>query len=156
MIFTIDLTIPKNTSSSSPYKEPLIISSGLIYRVEFQFPPGCAGLAGLVVADGGFQIWPSTPGKWFVTDNYVIAFDDLYEKEQPPFVLDFWGYNLDETYDHTIYCRIGIADKQIYKARFLPNVAYELMTEELNKAEAEREALKEDFLSSPFPWIKKE
>ena len=154
MIYTIDFTIPKNTSKSSPKHTPLIISRGLVYRVEFQFPAGCAGLAGVIVSDGSFQIWPSSLGQWFHTDNHVIAFDDMYLKYNAPFQFDFWGYNEDETYPHTIYCRIGIADKEIFQARYLPNVAYEMMQAELNKVSAEQEAERQALIETPFPWIK--
>jgi len=155
MIYTIDFTIPKNTPENSPHHDRLIVTRGLVYRVEFQFPAGCAGLVGILVSDGGFQVWPSTLGNWFITDNFVIAFDDMYLKYSDPFQFDFWGYNLDDTYEHTVYGRIGLSDKEIFQARYLPNVAYELMQKELAKAEETQEAERQAVLQSPFPWIKK-
>ena len=155
MIYTIDFNIPKNTPENSPHHDKLIVTRGLVYRVEFQFPAGCAGLVGIVVSDGGFQVWPSTLGNWFITDNFVIAFDDMYLKSADPFQFDFWGYNLDDTYDHTVYGRIGLSDKEIFMARYLPNVAYELMQKELAKAGEAQEAERQAVLASPFPWIKK-
>uniref|UniRef100_A0A6H1ZPS8 Uncharacterized protein n=1 Tax=viral metagenome TaxID=1070528 RepID=A0A6H1ZPS8_9ZZZZ len=132
----------------------MLVTKGLVYRVEFQFPAGCAGLAGIIVADGGFQVWPSTLGNWFATDNHVVAFDDMYTKFAEPFQLDFWGYNLDETYAHTIYVRIGMADKEIFQARFLPNVAYEMINRELEKVEAVKEEERQALIASPFPWLR--
>jgi len=156
MIYTKDFTIPKNTPESSPHHETLIVTKGLVYKVEFQFPAGCAGLVGLVVSDGGFQLWPSSLGEWFITDAFTIAFEDMYLKNTAPFQFDFWGFNLDETYDHTIYCRIGQADKEIFIARYLPNVAYEMVQKELAKTGDEQEAAKQELLANPFPWIKTE
>uniref|UniRef100_A0A6H1ZPA0 Uncharacterized protein n=1 Tax=viral metagenome TaxID=1070528 RepID=A0A6H1ZPA0_9ZZZZ len=132
----------------------MIVTRGLVYRVEFQFPAGCAGLAGVIVTDGGFQVWPSTLGKWFATDNFTIGFDDMYLKGSDPFQFDFWGYNLDDTYDHTIYSRIGLADREIFQARYLPNVAYDMMQEELKIVQETQEAARTAILETPFPWIK--
>ena len=154
MIYTKDFTIPKNTLPASPAHESLIVTKGLVYKVEFQFPAGCAGLVGLVVSDGSFQLWPSSLGEWFITDGFTIAFDDMYMKNNPPFQFDFWGYNLDETYAHTVYGRIGIADKEIFQARYLPNVAYDMMQRELNQVAAEQEAERQAIIETPFPWIK--
>jgi hypothetical protein len=154
MIFTKDFTIPHDTSLSNPLRSQLQITSGLIYKVEFQFPAGCAGLCGVMVADGGFQVWPSERGTWFITDNFTIAFDDMYLKQSGPFILDLWGYNLDETYDHTVYCRFGLADKDIFIARYLPNVAYEMIQAELAKVAAVQEEEKAAIIESPFPWLK--
>jgi len=156
MIYTIDFTIPKKTPVSSPHHDRLIVTKGLVYRVEFQFPAGCAGLAGILVSDGGFQVWPSTLGEWFASDNFTIAFDDMYLKSSEPFQFDFWGYNLDDTYDHTVYGRIGLADREIFQARYLPNVAYELMQRELEKASEAQEVERQAVLETPFPWIKGE
>jgi hypothetical protein len=156
MIPTFDFTIPKGTPKESPLHQVLPITRGLIHRVELQFPAGCAGLVGVVVSDGGFQLWPSTLGNWFITDNWVIAFDEMYLKTNPPFQLDFWGYNLDTDYDHTIYARFGLADKEIFIARYLPSVAYDVLQGELSKATTEQEAVKAELIKTPFPWIPKE
>jgi len=154
MIYTIDFTIPSNTPKSNPAHSVLEVTNGLVYRVEFQFPAGCAGLAGIVVLDGGYQVWPSTLGNWFATDNFTIAFDDMYLKYISPYQFDFYGYNLDDTYDHTIYCRIGMADKEIFQARYLPTVAYEMMQKELAKVQEEEEAKRQELIKTPFPWLK--
>lgn len=153
MIFVKEFTIPINTLSSNPAHSTLIISSGLIYKVEFQFPAGCAGLAGLMISDGGFQLWPATRGTWFRSDNFTIAFEDMYLKETDPLQLDLWGYNEDTVYNHTLFFRVGIADKRIYQARYLPNVAYELLQEELAKVNAEQEAQRQAVGETPFPWV---
>jgi len=154
MIFTLDFSIPKNTPLSAPIHDVMLVSRGLIYRVEFQFPAGCAGLAYMMMADGGHQVYPSSLGEFFHTDNFTIAFDDLYLKLVSPYQFDFYGYNLDETYDHVIYCRVGMADKDEYMARFLPNLGYE----QLIKLQAEETAKQEEasvaVLKSPFPWLK--
>jgi len=153
MIFSLDFTLPITATKAAPQHAVLVVTKGLVYRVEFQFPAGCAGLAHMAVFDGSFQVWPSTLGEFFHTDNFTIAFDEMYLKSAAPYQFDFYGYNLDETYPHTIYCRIGLADKDIFMARYLPSVAYELMQKELAKVAAEQEAKKAAVLASPFPWL---
>ncbi len=155
MIYSKEFTLPANTAIASPRHATILVSKGLVYRVEFQFPAGCAGLAGLIVSDGGFQIWPSSLGEWFVGDDQVIAFDDMYLKSSEPWQFDLWGFNLDDTYPHTLYIRIGLSDREIFQARYLPNVAYDLMQKELKAAQVEQEAKRQSLVETPFPWLKK-
>jgi len=153
VIYTLDFTIPITATAENPQHSVLQVTKGLVYRVEFQFPAGCAGLAYVAVFDGGFQLWPSTLGEFFHTDNFTIAFDEMYLKSSAPYQLDFYGFNLDETYPHTVYCRIGLADKDIFMARYLPSVAYNLMQKELSKIAAEQEVKRAATLKEPFPWL---
>lgn len=153
MIYTLDFTIPITATKAAPQHSVLEVTKGLVYRVEFQFPAGSAALAYMAVFDGGFQVWPSTLGEFFHTDNWTIAFDDPYLKSAAPYQFDFYGYNLDETYPHTIYARIGMVDKKIFIARFLPSVAYEMIQEELGKMEGEQEVARAQTLKEPFPWL---
>ncbi len=155
MIFTKDFTIPKNTSKNIPHNDTLVVCRGLIYRIEFQFPAGCAGLAYVAMFDGSHQIYPSSMGEWFHTDNFTIGFDDLLLKLVSPFEFDLYGYNLDETYDHTVYVRIGMVDKDEYIASFMPTVAYEKVLELQGKEAAKQEVERQAIIASPFPWIRK-
>ena len=154
MIFTLDFTIPQNTSAENPQHDTLDVCRGLIYRVEFQFPAGCAGLAYVAAYDGGHQLYPSSIGEFFHTDNFTIAFDDLYLKLVQPWQLDFYGYNLDDTYPHTIYCRIGMVDKDEYIARFLPTVGYERIIALQKEEEAKQEEARKQLIATPFPWLR--
>lgn len=101
-------------------------------------------------------MYPSSLGQMFCADDTVIAFDDTYLKLAAPYQFDLYGYNLDETYEHTVYVRVGMVDKEIFMARFLPTYGYaELLKviEEQQKAQEEERAV---VLTEPFPWVRRE
>lgn len=156
MIYSFDFEIPRDTSFYNPQHNILPISEGLVYRVEFQFPSGCAGLAHIQVYDGGHQVWPSHPHNDFAGNNNTIAFDDLLMKSQPPFQFDLYGYNDDDTYHHTIFVRIGVVTQQVFMARFMPTITYDYFLEVLKRLEIEERARMAARLKDPFTWIKKE
>ena len=129
MIYAKQVTTPANTAMLDAIKSTLRITKGLIYRVEFHFPLGSAGLMGVMITDGNYQLWPSSVGEWFTGDQIVIAFDDVYLKEASPFEFQIYTYNLDDTYEHLINIRIGLLTKELFQARFLPSLAYKDFTQ---------------------------
>jgi hypothetical protein len=156
MIFQHKLTIPLNTPQTSPFRQAKKIERGLIYQVEIQFPAGHAGLVGFRMYDGGHQIYPSNPGEWFIGDNQIMPFPDSYLKLAEPWEFVFEGYNESTDYSHTVYVRLGLADKDEFMARFLPTIGYKeiqaLVAAETLRQERQKQAL----IQEPFPWIKKE
>jgi len=150
MIYTSNIIIPANTVAEQPICERLIITSGLIYKVELQFPPGCLGLAHVYIKDGGYQVWPSTPSTDFACDDYTINFEDTFMKQTEPFELQIYGYNEDETYEHTIQVRIGQVSEDIFIARYLPTVQYDYMLATFEKQKEAEEQLKQQILANPF------
>ena len=153
MIYTHELTIPKNTTKDKPIHEAMLVSYGFLYKIEIQFPSGCAGLAGIKIFDGGHQLYPSTLGLWFLSDNYTISFDDSILKLTSPFQFDLFGYNLDETYDHTIYVRAGMVEKEEYISRFLPTIAYDHLMKLIEEEKAKQQEVQAGIIENPFPWL---
>ena len=141
MIYTANITTVKNTSISSLKRTPLEVTKGLVYKVEFYFPPGSAGLMGLAVFDGLFQVWPSTVGEFFVSDDETISFDDMFLMESEPFEFQCYTYNLDDTYDHVLGVRVGLVLKEVFQARYLPQKSSEVFMQVLAQMEVERELL---------------
>jgi len=155
LIFTKSLTIPANTPENHPANTKIDVCYGLVYRVEIQFPAGCAGLVGFALFDGLHQVYPSSPGEWFITDNFTIAFDDRYLKLTEPFVFDLFGYNLDDTYPHTVYLRLGIVDKEEFMSYYMPTMTYQKLLQLLQEEKAKQEEEKDKILAEPYPWFKK-
>lgn len=160
MIYTASITTVKSTAVTSLKHTVLNITKGLVYKVEFYFPSGSAGLMGVAVFDSLFQLWPSTVGEFFNSDDETISFDDTYLKENAPFQLDVYSYNLDDTYDHVVDIRVGLVSQEVFMARFLPTKGYDylmeltakLALEQDQRAAAQAEQLKE----SPYQWIVKQ
>lgn len=153
MIYTRNITIPANTPASNPTLQRMKISLGLIYKVEMQFPPGCGGLAHIVINDGGYQVWPSTTDSDFATDDYTISFEDTFLKQADPAEMQVYGYNEDETYEHTIQVRLGVASKDIFMARYLPTMTYDYFMELMAKKEEEEAAKRKSAIAKPFSFF---
>jgi len=108
MYYDFSFTIPANTTKASPHTEKVKLTHGIIHRVEVGFPPGCAGLAHCVIREGLHQHWPTNPDGSLNDDSYTISFNEFLELTRRPYTLTLAGWNLDDTYDHTLEIRIGV------------------------------------------------
>jgi len=157
MIYVANITTPKNTAVTNLKRTRISVTKGLVYKVEFYFPPGSAGLMGVAVFDGLFQLWPSSVGEFFLGSDINIAYDDLYLKEAQPFEFQAYSYNTDDTYDHSLSVRIGLVSSEVYQARFLPYKGYDYFAKLVEDLAAERTALeklqKELLEQTPFEWL---
>lgn len=141
MIYSATIETPKNTTIIVPKKTQLIVTTGLVYKVEVVFPSGSAGLMGAAIFDGLLRVWPSTAGEWFVGDGNIISFDDIYLKQEAPYIFDILTYNLDDTYAHKVYVRVGFVTKEIFMARFLPELSYKYFEQMLKNLQASQAEL---------------
>lgn len=108
MYYDVSFTIPANTAEAAPQEQQVKLAHGVIHRVEIGFPSGCAGLAHFQIRHGLYQVWPTNAQGSFNTDDYTIPIDDHYDLFEEPYILTLVGWNLDDTYDHTLEVRIGI------------------------------------------------
>lgn len=156
MIYTGNITTPANTVRKAPKITRVKVTKGLIYRVEFYFPPGSMGLMGVAVFDALYQCWPSSIGDYFTSDNETIGFDDLFLKEAEPYEFQVVTYNEDETYEHFVSVRLGLLSKDVYQARFLPLKSHEYLADLLLRLATERkelEMLQREIISdAPLEW----
>ena len=53
-------------------------------------------------------MYPTNEGDFFVGSGEVIAFDDLYFFDQPPYLVSIYTYNQDTTNDQDVQVYIGI------------------------------------------------
>lgn len=157
MIYTANISTSKNTAQTDLKKTRLHVTKGLVYKVEFYFPSGSAGLMGLAVFDGLYQVWPSSVGEFFIGEDHVISFNDMYLKESAPYEFQCYTYNEDDTYEHTVSVRIGLVSKEVFKARYLPMQSELVFRAILSQMEAERRAMatwqKKMLPETPFEWM---
>lgn len=113
MYYDFSLTIPANTAAAAPTEQQVKLTHGIIHRVEIGFPAGCAGLVHLQIYEGGHQVWPTNKDGSFNTDNYTIPINDFYELFRRPHTLTLSGWNLDDTYGHTLEVRFGILPARV-------------------------------------------
>jgi len=150
LIYTKTVTAPANMTAANPASTDIPVTNGLIYKVEFDFPPGSSGLLHIWIKDGSFPLWPSEPGESFSGDNQVIAFDDKYFIQAPDHRLKLWYYNLDDTYDHEFQVRVGQVLQEVFIASFLPSIGQGDMTSAITEAIAaqtvDRESKRQEVL----------
>lgn len=157
MIYSANITTLKLGDETLPKRTTLRVTKGLVYKVEVDFPPGSAGLMGVAIYDGGYQVWPSNIGQWFTGDNTKLSFDDVYLKESAPYQFIISTYNNDTAYPHLVIIRIGLVSKKVFMARFLPSLSYELFEEMLARLQVEQTGLiaeqRQAVIETPFPWL---
>jgi len=110
MRYQTSLKIPANTEATNPASVRLRLTVGKVSHAFISFPAGCQGLVGTRVMRGGHQLWPVMPGEWFVTDDFVVPIQESYRILDEPLNLVFEGYNVDETYDHTITLQLDLLE----------------------------------------------
>ena len=160
MIYAATIEHKNKTDDGTVKHTVLKVTKGLVYKVDFYFPSGPSGLVGVKVFDGAFQVWPSTIGEWFASDNETIRFDDMYLKESAPYQFDIYTYNNDVAYDHTMMVRVGLVSKEVFLARFMPTRGYDYLVELTRRLEAEQAeraaAQKEVVTETPYEWLAKQ
>lgn len=157
MIYVANITTPKDTAKTDLMKTVIRVTSGLVYKVEFYFPAGSAGLMGVAVFDGMYQVWPSSVGEFFIGEDQMISFDDMYLKDAAPFEFQCYTYNIDDTYEHAVAVRIGLVLKDVFQARYLPTKSGEVFMQVLAQMQVEREELakwqRKMLPATPFEWM---
>lgn len=108
MVYRVEITIPAETPSTSPAETSMTLCEGTITRSSILFPAGCAGLAYVQIWLGGFQLVPWTRGNWIRGDDHQITVDVGQNVGPAPRLLIVKGYNLDETYPHTIAVSVDV------------------------------------------------
>lgn len=131
MYYDVSFTIPANTAKASPTELDVKLTYGVVHRVEIGFPSGCAGLAHLQIRRGGHQVWPTNPQGSFNTDGYTIPINDYYELFEEPYILTLVGWNLDDTYDHTLEVRFGVLPPEVLPGKRSGLVSVRTITEVL-------------------------
>jgi len=139
VIYTLTKIQSKNTTEAEPVQYIFPVAGGLIYQVEFYFPPGSGGHLHLKVHDGGYQVWPSEPGEWFFGDNITVSFADRYYISNPNHVLFVYAWNDDDTSDHVFQFRVGQASDPAIISSYLPAAANADLAESIAAIIAEQD-----------------
>jgi len=144
MIYSASITAAKGGSEAQPVSKTLVVTSGLLWLLEIDFPAGCCGLAHFQLFDGSYQVFPATPGESFACDGITLHLEDLYFKQAAPFQFIIKTWNTDTVWSHTIAVRIGMAMGRAEMSRYIPALAFEafeeLMAEMISNQEAVRQA----------------
>lgn len=112
MFYAWNFELPKGKTALGRTKQVLHIERGTIIRCEVVFPNGCAGLVYVHINQALHQVYPKNPDMQYRGNGETIISNDEYEIREEPFQLEFYGWNVDEKYDHTITVRIQVVPKR--------------------------------------------
>lgn len=143
MIYSATITTTHGATELTATETKLIINKGLIWMIEVEYPWGCCGFVHVQIFDCNYQLFPATPGEYLKGDGILAKYDDLYFKGSAPYELIIKTWNEDETYDHTIQVRIGLATLEAYMSRYIPSMTWDKLAEMIAQIETTQEAEKE-------------
>ncbi len=108
MFWEYTLTVPANTPASAPVESDVSLSPGVVARVDVQFPRGCVGLVHVQIWRSEHQVWPVNIDGNIASEGQTVSWAEDYDLEDDPTVLTLRGWNLDDSYAHTITFRFAL------------------------------------------------
>lgn len=109
MFYRYSLLVPANTPKTTPVHTTMYLTRGIIHQVEIAFPPGCAGLVHVAIFRFEHQAWPTNPDEQFAWDNISLVIrNEAFGLIDHPYNLSLRAWSEDDTFPHTIVCRIGV------------------------------------------------
>jgi hypothetical protein len=111
MLYEYDLTVPANTPATDPLVQPVDLQPGRIIAMAVQFPLRCVGLVHAQILTDLHVQWPSNPDASLSGDGATIEWHEEYDLDPTAPRLRLVGWNLDDTFDHTITFRINVLPK---------------------------------------------
>ena len=113
MYYQVTIAIPANTPEAAPVITPLTLTKGVIATLRVGFPPGCAGLAHVVIREKGWQIVPWSLDESLHWDGYVFEFKPQYPMSSDPYDLTIHAWNLDDSYEHTVFVGAEVVGEEL-------------------------------------------
>lgn len=101
MLYSKKVTIPANTQKSAFQRDTLQLTKGVITRVSVFFPWGCAGLVGVQIIRGTWQVFPLSRGEWLIGNDLDINFKTDVDLKTEPYEVSIYSYNSDDTFEHS-------------------------------------------------------
>jgi len=103
MLYKKFRSIPANTTETSPNWQKLPVTKGTIKEWIIFFDPEAANLLHVRIEYHGSSIIPWGGKDWIVGFFSDDPFDDNIELDVPPYELDIYAYNEDDSYPHEYY-----------------------------------------------------
>lgn len=109
------------TSEADREKVPCKISTGILTDLMIYYPEGCHGLARCRVFLGEKPVAPRSPKLYLAGNDTTILITDMRELIRPNLpVLNWEVWNVDESYDHTLWLAAGwISREELYEREAL-------------------------------------
>lgn len=108
MIYCQEIVILANTARSAPMSSQIDIVEGVVKRVWVRWRWGSADLAGCSIFREGFQLWPTTGGKWFHSSIHETVFDEMYLVADEPLHFIVRSFNEDDSFPHKLWVGFSV------------------------------------------------
>lgn len=115
MLYVVEISTPANTTETNKKRTVVQMEQGIVRGFEVYFPPGSAGLLHCHIDDVTHQVWPKTPRTDFAANDVTIRWEDEYSLLYPPYELQIYTWNLDDTYAHNIRVRFWIEQVKVFR-----------------------------------------
>jgi len=109
--YEISLTIPANTPEDAPVEKKLEIEGAILGKIHFLIPAGHHALARLAIFYGIDQIFPEETGTWLRGEDESFSMRLNWPLPEYKTTITFKGWNEDDTYPHTFYLRLEVAER---------------------------------------------
>jgi hypothetical protein len=103
MLSKILWSVPANTTENIPDHQKLQITKGTIKQWIIFFDPEAANLLHISIEYHASRILPFSGDRWIEGFFTSAPFQDNIKITDPPFELDIYAYNEDDTYPHEYY-----------------------------------------------------
>lgn len=108
MFYVFAITTPANTAATAKLKTTLQLTRGKITQVQVHFPSGQIGLTHIALNSRLHQFLPTNAEANFSSSGETIPIAEDFALDTPPYQLEAYTWNLDDTYEHTITVRVQL------------------------------------------------
>jgi len=110
-VYEVELTIPANTPETAPVEKSVTVEGAVLDAMHFLIPDGHVGLARLAIFYGIKQLFPYETGTWLRGNAESFSLTLKWKLPEPKLDLLLKGWNEDDTYPHTFYVRMEVAEE---------------------------------------------
>lgn len=103
MFYKTSVPVPPDTPESAPVEKILTLAPGRVRWWFVGFPPGCADLVHVTIHRFEHQIVPEGEGESLQWGGYMFPIEDSYDITDEPHQVLIRAWNLDDSYEHTVF-----------------------------------------------------
>jgi len=108
MLYSVEYSIPANTSKESPARIRLPATWGVATQVWVRWRFGSGNLCGARIFYQESQLWPRSLGEWLPSANESMEWSEWFEISDFPTEFEVECYNLDDTFAHTLFVAVNV------------------------------------------------
>lgn len=113
MIYEFAVTLPAATAEASAVVTRMVLTSGIIHKLEVLGDGGEHGLVSLSIRQGAHQVWPTNPSGVLHPGWFPLASPVWYELEDPPYELVAYSWGPDTTNIHYHIIRLSLQRREV-------------------------------------------